>query len=505
MSDPTRHLPQDEIERIAFSGASAPHLGRCARCQAAVARAKARKDLLRAIPPAELDELTFRRIESKLFAGPVGSAAGELQRAAWRELFAARWLVPAGFALAAALVAGLLALRAPQLREHTNDAPALAQADARPLLRAQATLVQGEVWFREDAQSPWQALAPGQPLGEKAQLRADDGQASIALAPGTGFVLEPRSELAIDSLREGRTHLSIESGRIACAVRPLVGDARFVVSAGPREVEVVGTAFAVAREQDDVLVEVQHGLVAVRDAVDPAQHTEVRGPGRLQVPHGDSIEPSRADAAPSPAVLAAERALLASSEWRAAEPSDQPLALLRFDGLPAGARVDVDGLGFAAAPWSGLLPPGRHRVSAILPGQPAQIGFVELTSSGVSAGPALLSAPSAPAPRPSIVRATAPQETVDPSIVAASIRQKMGELRGCYERWLKRDERAAGTIVLVLDIRADGGVERFSAKGLILPDETEDCFSRAASTWRLPGSGEPLELEVPLRLTANSP
>ena len=251
MSEFSRHLQAEEIERAAFSGATLPHLSSCARCAADVARAKARKDLLRAIPAAELTEMESRRIEARVFAAldEAQTEPGWLSRP---------WLVPAmGFALAAALCAGLFALRAPSIAERQTHAVLVASVE-RPFVQAHANIVQGTVSMRADAQADWQPLEAGATVTEGAQLRTAEGQASIALGPGTGILLEANSTLSVAALREGKTHLALSAGRVACEVRPLVGDASFTVSAGTREVYVVGTAFAVAYSPEHMLVEVQH-------------------------------------------------------------------------------------------------------------------------------------------------------------------------------------------------------------------------------------------------------
>ncbi len=492
MSETSRHLLAEEIERVAFSGAGSPHLSSCARCASEVAHAKARKDLLRAIPASELTEMESRRIEARVFA-----ALDEAQaKPSW---FAIPRLVPvAGFALAAALAAGLFALRAPTITGGESR-PALVASAERPLVQGHATIVQGVVSMRADAQAEWQPLEAGAALTEGAQLRTTEGQASIALGPGTGILLEANSTLAFASLRDGKTHLALSSGRVACEVRPLTGDASFTVSAGSREVYVVGTAFAVAYSPERMLVEVQHGVVALGDAADPAQRAEVRGPGRREVIAGETIAST-----PATELTPEETLVLArSTEWQLATPSQKPLARFTFADLPAGARINIDDLGFGPAPWTGMLAIGKHHIETQIAGEPARSGFVDVNPGGSIArlGQFSLSMPT-PAPVPQRVHVEVAAPPVDPRELTAAIKSQLGEVRGCYERWLKRDLRAAGTIVLVLEIRADGGVQRVGAKGLILPDETEDCFASAATRLHLPSIGDALTVEVPLRLSA---
>jgi len=89
--------------------------------------------------------------------------------------------------------------------------------------------------------------------------RLDLGDASVALGAG--------SRVAVRTRADGATVVELSSGRVECEVAPRAGRAPFVVQAGDVAVEVVGTAFAVERDdRGEVKVGVTRGVVRVAAA-----------------------------------------------------------------------------------------------------------------------------------------------------------------------------------------------------------------------------------------------
>jgi hypothetical protein len=89
--------------------------------------------------------------------------------------------------------------------------------------------------------------------GETATLTV--GDASVRVSGSTW--------LAIRTAADGSIDLDLEQGRVDCDVTPRRSRPRFAVHAADVDVLVVGTAFSVERDGDEVKVQVTRGKVAV--------------------------------------------------------------------------------------------------------------------------------------------------------------------------------------------------------------------------------------------------
>lgn len=473
------HLRSEEIEQAAAGRASSPHLAGCARCAEAVAQARVRREMLRALPQGELDEAAFRRVERQLFE------EGRLPaRSPWRF-----FLPAASFAVAAA-AAVLLFWPAPG-----PQGPLLAPAPARPPLAfapaGEPTLIQGGAEMRLEEDGAWQPLALSAAIGEGTAIRTGAGRAAVALAGDTGFALDPATSLTVGSLRDGLTELSLTQGRVTCAVHPLAAGARFAVLAGARRVEVVGTAFAVARDGDAVTVAVEHGVVRVANPLDPGDAVLLRAGETVLVRDGERLSGL------SPERLGPDAAAALVGAARRATPPPPERVRLDVGDLPDGSLLEIDDLGAGPVPLSAWLAPGRHHLLALVPGEPSRELWVALAAGDAAQRVAM--------PVPVVPKSIQPRHEVDPALAAefsAAVQGHLRELRACYDAWLKRNMGAEGRVVLVLEISADGKVERARSKGAKLPEETSACFTRTVAEWSLPAQGAPLQIEIPLRLQA---
>ncbi|MCS6914589.1 MAG: AgmX/PglI C-terminal domain-containing protein [Myxococcales bacterium] len=104
-----------------------------------------------------------------------------------------------------------------------------------------------------------------------------------------------------------------------------------------------------------------------------------------------------------------------------------------------------------------------------------------------------------------VVRDSAPQDiepgTLDPSAVAAKIRQYKGALVACYESALKRNPNLSGKITLRFTINRMGKVSKAEIETDTMHDEDVNrCIIERASNWRFPppeGGGEEVQFAYP--------
>jgi len=487
-----RHLSETEVELQAVPGANeAPaHLAQCAQCSAAVARATARRTLLSALPEVELDPVAFRRVERELFA----------PRAAPRKW----WAISPAYGLALAAAAVLLVRtqavepEATQCVAATPPAPSTPALPAFSLSMATPQFIQGTVEIL-GADGSWGPLGLEPRLVEGASIRTGEGRLAVSLEPGRGFVVEPNSKVELQRLRAGQTLLRLSSGAVYCALSPLRAEETFAVAAGPRWVRVVGTAFAVTRWPTRVAVEVEHGTVAVADDELGPAGVRVPGPGELEIPDGALLGLLTARA------LGPDQAgpLAARPAWRLAGGQTPPLALLSVTE-PAGARVQVDELGWGPLPLFGRFPLGPHRVRARIDGD--ELDTTVVLKEGGAPTSLQLQRPARPVR--SVQRPDQESEALAAE-VTSRISARKQELRYCYEHWLKRNPGAAGRLVFKFRLSDDGAVASMDvqpAMGTAPPDETaHGCFAQAVEGLSFP-AGTQSELEVPLEFKpAESP
>ncbi len=113
----------------------------------------------------------------------------------------------------------------------------------------------------------------------------------------------PRTALVIVGGADRGWVVSLERGSADFAVPPRQGRPPFVVQAGGARVEVVGTRFSVAREGDDVAVEVDAGVVQVTRGGDSTRvRAGERWPAAERRPAGPTAAPRTTEAEPPASV-----------------------------------------------------------------------------------------------------------------------------------------------------------------------------------------------------------
>ena len=101
-----------------------------------------------------------------------------------------------------------------------------------------------------------------------------------------------------------------------------------------------------------------------------------------------------------------------------------------------------------------------------------------------------------------VVKSEAPavDGELDPAMVAKEVRTRLGAIKACYERGLKRDPQLAGTVSLRIEIGVSGRVKRVTVEGSTLNDaQVVECLVEGAQRWTFPGANVTVVYPIVLR------
>lgn len=231
------------------------------------------------LPVEQLPDVSWQRIERKLFAQLASGAPRAVAPDHARVVRPRTWLVAGGVALAAAAGALLLVT----LRGGGDGARRAEQPDAR---------------------------SPSRIATAEAPSALSVGDVSLEIAP--------HSAILVDDDRERGVLFVLERGEATFRVAPVGDRPPVVVQAGDVRIEVVGTAFAVSRDRDSARVVVYEGVVAL---VQKGERSQL-GPGSVWPP---APVPAAPPVDPPPAGQPAPRVKKPPAErGRAATPLDAP-------------------------------------------------------------------------------------------------------------------------------------------------------------------------------------
>jgi hypothetical protein len=183
------------------------------------------------LPVEELPDVSWQRIERKLFSRLASeAAAGGPAPAPARTPRRRRWLVAGGLAAAAAAVLAVLVLRGGGDGDGDGDDTAAIR-------------------------SPVEPRAPQRIATTEAPSAVSVGDVSLEIAP--------HSALLVDEDRDRALLFVLERGEATFRVAPVGDRPPIVVQAGDVRIEVIGTAFAVSRQGDSARVLVYEGVVSL--------------------------------------------------------------------------------------------------------------------------------------------------------------------------------------------------------------------------------------------------
>lgn len=451
-----KHLDDAQREALAAGEVDAEataHAESCAECRAAVRDAKARRAMLAGLTGYTLSDMAFRRVEARLLEQV---EAGLPSRRPWLA-----WLVPSALALAALVAVVVVQWRAPSTPEVVTlpQPPAPVAVAFHPLTVLRAA-PDSQV---RTGDGPWRPLEAGAVLASGDALSSD----GVTLSPAgeVQWAFEARGSLALG----GAATVALGAGQLAAKVAQPAS-----VLAGTRLLEASEALFSVSRSAAEVVLSVAEGSVDVLDTVS-SERRRVTAPATLRWADGAPLAEGRAEAfvpVTAPAVPA--------RPW------------VRFDasGLPAGTGVTLDGAALGASPLVALVGAGRHRLGLTPPGQPLTESWVDL----VGDAPFVAALPEAPEGPPPSDEALAR--------VQSDLLRHRPKLAACYEKWLKANPAASGTVELSLVVTATGKVKGARVHGDALPKASADCLVRTAKGLSLSPLGAEAELEVPLVFTS---
>jgi hypothetical protein len=451
------HLDDAQREAVAtgapdVDAAATAHHAQCPECQAAVRDAKARRTMLAGLTPYTLSDMAFRRVEARLMEQV---DEGLPSRTPWLT-----WVLPAVL-VAAALVVAVVQLRAPVAPEVVALPVPATPAAAAPFHPLTVLRAASDSQVRSGG-GAWRALAAGDVLAAGDAVSS----AGAVLAPDSDvrWAFEARGSLALG----GPASVVLGAGQLSARVGQAV-----VVGAGTREVSATEALFAVSRSAAEVVLSVAEGAVDVSDTV-TRERRHVTAPATLRWADGAPLSAAHDEAftpVPSPDVPA------------------RPWARLDASGLPAGTTVSLDGAMLGQSPLVTLATLGRHRLGLAPPGQPVAESWIDL----VGGAPFVAALPEVEGPAPS-------QEAL--SRLQAELLRHRPKLAACYEKWLKANPTASGTVELSLVVAASGRVTSARVAGGVLPKASAECLVRTAKGLALPALGAEAELAVPLVFTA---
>jgi hypothetical protein len=210
-------------------------------------------------------------------------------------------------------------------------------------------------------------------------------------------------------------------------------------------------------------VEVLEGVVEVSDR-DGGAITQLHAPTRAVFGRGHTTETP---------LSARDAALLrTASEMNLLAPATlSQNALMKVASDPAGALA-VDGVELGPTPLVARQPLGRHYIEI------ARKGFVTLkrwVTLGAEPGELHVA----------LVHSNVPSEPSSvPVEIESMIRARSTQIRGCYERRLKRDPSLAGTVSLRLKVGDVGQVQAVGVDESTLDDPmVAECLRKEAMGW----------------------
>jgi ferric-dicitrate binding protein FerR (iron transport regulator) len=431
------------------------HLDACAACQTAFARVRGANQAFDDLLSQPLPEVGMIRGEATVRWTRLPSVP-----AVRRPFF-----VMAGAALAAA---GLLLVWNPKPR--VTNGPLIVHLSAPPSrekpLEAVVTLLGGVVQLTHGGATA--RLDPSMTVKSGDRLSAtSEARVAAQWAEGSGFLLLGDSELSVERLAAREVKLVLANGKVDVRRGPHGPDDALQVVAPAHIIRARGTWFTVAAAQYQTTVEVLEGVVEVTDRENGAS-TTLHAP--THAVFGRGANSARSSQTPIAAHEAA--ALRVASEMNLLPPAlRDENAILTIASEPAGTLA-VDGVELGPTPLQARQPLGRHYVEI------ARHGFEPLRRwVTLGAEPGQL--------RVALVRSEVESEPQSvPVEVESMIHARAAQIRGCYERRLKRDPTLAGTVSLRLRVGDAGQVRQASVDESTLADPmVGECLRKEALGW----------------------
>ncbi len=485
--------------------ATVAHAEGCAHCRAELRRLRGARDGFEAARTLEAPELPWEQMGAQI--------AWQLRQAPPARV---RWplLVLGGATLAAAAVLTLWLvgrggaggggdrgkLAAPAPSTMPSPAPVVSPTPVRPAAapgQAWAFLIEAEL-MRGRAGAALAALsaeaAAAEPLLAGDRLRAVGGRVGLVLEARTALMLEAGTEAALRALDAETIELELSRGRVTLEVARRSPTQRLSVLAGGRRVTVRGTRFAVALQDDGALaVGVGHGRVELGLVDSAGAVLAIDGGSVAELSAGEDVSNARVRALTEDERVELEVELPLPGALAGAE-LPKATRLLRV-GSSQAAALTLDGAPVGQGSALVRVLPGRHLLEASSGAHRVSRWIDSALGEGIS----VVRVP-APGPRsgPSAARTMGRPLEIDAQVRAAG-----KAIKACYAEGLSRRPDLDGTVLLRVDVGADGVLAPVEVSSSTLGDSgVEHCLKGVVQRWRLP-PGEPSTVIYPIELHQN--
>lgn len=316
-----------------------------------------------------------------------------------------------------------------------------------------------------DARSNEEAITVGSVLEEGDQVDLVDGAVHARLDADTGFALHGDARLALAHVREDGVELGLQSGRVSNQVRT---GTIYSITAGDYSVHVRGTLFEVVRDDDDIAVTVDEGVVEVR--------------------RGDEV----VALLPAPATWSSAEDIVARAQGEVPVPRPLEGGLLTLPQSDRIVRWEIDGSTFEAlGQLSMRVPLGALTLIGFDQEGERHVAEIEMVPEGLQLEESALQAQRR---RPNV-------GYIPPEAIQAVVQPHVRDLRRCYERTLRTAHpELQGVFSLRVHVRRDGTVRRVNVNtDGDSPERFTQCLRVVARRWVFPEpEGGPAFFNLPL-------
>ncbi len=486
------------------------HMEGCPGCATAFRRLQSTKRLCREAATDELPELNWTEIETKIHWRTAREERKAPRRSFWQPALALTGSAAVGALITALVMFGMGERTAPapspgpppaRVAVKPTPAPAACPAleDRAEGLSALPTLLQGEVYLLT-ASGLKTPMELNRPLFGGDRAITYKGKAALQWSDGTGLRMTPQAEVELKELTTRDQEMVLWQGKIYLEVaKRKEGQNKLAVLSQGLRVSVKGTHLSVARQGDNLVVEVFRGSVVVAPQDGRWKGVEVPAGFALAAPLDGEGKPQM-DRLPVDAISFMESvSRMNLVPWTGLKEVLGGTGPMQVTSKPAGAKLHLNSLKVGTTDIMLRRPYRNHLIELYKNGRLIQKKWVNFTPSLKTV--ALRGKPAGHMPR---VRKASQIPEVSAALGPASIRIKQSQVQRCYERRLKQNPKLKGTLEIVISVDGDGRVlgTRLGRKGTIRDRYLERCALSVAQAWRFAPAKDkrPYDVSFPIAL-----
>ena len=468
------------------------HMEGCPGCSGAFNRMQSVQKLCREGGTGELPELNWREIETKIHWRRAKQDRKAPAGKIWRPAFAMAGAAALG-ALITALVFFSMAETGGSRRPDTMAPVAIKAATPAPAaacpapqqkaeaLSALATLLKGQVYLLT-ASGLKTSLELNRPLYSGDRAITYQGRAAMQWSKGTGLRMEPQTEVELKQLTTRDQEMVLWQGKVFLEVaKRQKGQNELAVLSQGLRVSVKGTHLSVARQGDNLVVEVFRGSVVVAPQDGRWKGVEVPAGFALAAPL-DGLGKPKMDRLPVDVISFQDSvSRMNLVEWTDLKEVIGNTGPLQVTSKPDGADLRLNSLQVGTTDIMLRTPYRNHLVELYRGGKLVQRKWVNFTPGLTKL--VLRGALVDHLPR---VRKASDIPEVSAALGPVTRRQKHGQVQRCYERRLKQNSKLKGTLEILISVDGDGRIlgTRLGRRGTIRDTYLERCALARAQAWR---------------------